>query len=593
MRPIVMRTLAVLLLVLAGTAEAARETPPGAVTRAQFKGWQRTGEVMDLAQVLDEAVEERLRNQAREVRAKSGVDLVVATLPGLPSGDWDKELAALAKRWKVGGREKKSRNTGVLLALMRYNEGWVLLWVYPGTGSHVVSVAERGRVPSFVGPPGKEVPLRRLTAEFRVLTHLYAAYYGFALEPSGPRPGPVAPADAEGPAVIDDPLNLVDARTREWLTDTMDSVRRHTGSRWLIKTTPGPGTSSGALAVDSQAFGEASRKIRLQERHSGDLVAILRASDGFSSIDMAPALRAALDAEPSAYEGVPLSDRAMTQAKPGLAFHLSLRDFARRYAAHGGWALSPRWTKRSGLPPPRPDASVTWSPAPPAPPPAQAHAPPEPTGVARTDTSSGRGWSSGSAGSSVSSLDLGRALMGAYLPLIGLIWFWLTARALVVDRRGALLRLVLVCVLGSPCWTSLITFLSAGLFSSMRDKYHPSLAALASCLAGIAVSFLVVEGVANPTFKNRRGSQESYFAPREPTFSARWQRPGRMLCWWGMMGTGVGCLAFSIAFGFSGGDLVGLNSGLLQPASIALSIAIAIALVGVVKTVDAERGRER
>ncbi len=184
------------------------------------------------------------------------------------------------------------------------------------------------------------------------------------------------------------------------------------------------------------------------------------------------------------------------------------------------------------------------------------------------------------------------SMFGAYGPLMGLLWFWLTARALVVDRRGAWVRLLLVCLLGAPCWTALLGLFCAGIFSSMRDKFDDGPAAFVGCLGGVMLGFMLVEAVANPTFKDRRGRYRSYFDLRNPSLSARWQRPGLVLCRWGLAGVGLGSIALSVTFGFARGPVEVINAGRFPPAYIALGLALALALVGVIKAA-AELARAR
>lgn len=186
-----------------------------------------------------------------------------------------------------------------------------------------------------------------------------------------------------------------------------------------------------------------------------------------------------------------------------------------------------------------------------------------------------------------------RLLIGAYAPLMGLLWFWLTLRALVVDRRGAWVRLVVVCVLGSPCATALLALAAAGAFTSMRDKFHTGIAALIGCLAGATLGFLAVEGVANPTFKDRRGRRHSRLSLREPTLSLRWHTPGRMLCRWGLAGVALGCLVLSVAFGFMKDPMASLDSGGLQPTHVATGLAVVAALAGLGKVAALELRRAR
>jgi hypothetical protein len=583
--------LPLLLLAMGGTGWAAGATKPGRVPRSQFASWKRTGEVTDLANVLDDAVEEKLRNQAREVRAKSGVDLAVATLPGLPSGEWDKDLAVLARRWEVGGRTKGLGNTGLLLVIMPFGEpsGWVLLWGYAGEGSGVVFKTERGAQPRFEGTSTREPPVERLTREFRVLAHLYAAYYGFALEPSGPRPASVASTATERTARIDDPVKVLDAQARAQLQVTLDDVRRHTGAEWFVTTT---GAAADAQRVDPQKFVEAlGLTARFRDRRSGDLLAVVRTSDGSGDFTAGRALQAALDAEPSAFSRVPpLRERERAKAQPFRSLDLSLRDFARRYAAQGGWALSPRWTENSGLPPLRPDASIQWTPVaathtPPAVPPQQGtQADAERMRLPGAYTTGGQPlWSSGGVVSSPSEAALVRSLPGAYSPLMGLLWLWLTLRALVVDRRGAWVRLLVVCILGAPCAVGVLAFTATGVFAYMNDRMPDSLAALTGFLVAGVLGFLFVEGVANPTFKDRHGHLRSYIAAGKPSLSLRWQRPGLTLCRWGLGGVGLGFIALGLAVGFAKNAMVAYGSGRLQPMHVALGLAIALAVVGVIK----------
>jgi hypothetical protein len=588
--------LPLLVLGFGGPGWGAGTPKPGAVTRAQLKSWKRTGEVTDLANILDEAVEAKLRDQAREVRAKSGVDLAVATLPGLPSGDRGKDLAALARRWGVGGRDKGLGNTGVLLALMPRDDHWVLLWGYPGKGSGVVFAAERGRRPGFVGTPGLQPPVKSLLDEFRVLAQLYAAYYGFALAPSAPWPGLVALPAAERTAAIDDPVNLLDAQARARLEGTLDEVRRNTGAVWIIKTVAGPAEATGRAAFDPQELAaEVGWKTRLKAPRSGDLLVALRASDGAGGFVAGGALQDALRAEPSALDPLPLYEREFNKVAPFRTLDLSLRDLARRFAATGGWALSPRWTPDAGLPPLRPDASIQWKP------------PAAPTPVAPPAAERGDFGQAGTAGDStanaqrrgsVDSLSLIQAsragrLMIAYSPLMALLWFWLTLRAFVTDRRGAWGRLFVLCVLGSPCGMPLISLFSAGVFISMRDKFHTGIAAFIGCMGGAMLGFLVVEGVANPTFKDRRRRSRSYFAIREPSLPLRWHHPGLMLCRWGLGGVALGCLVLSVAFAFMRDPVRTLDVGGLLPTYAATGLAVAAALVGLGKVAAHERGRAR
>ncbi|SET98179.1 hypothetical protein [Stigmatella erecta] len=254
-------------------------------------------------------------------------------------------------------------------------------------------------------------------------------------------------------------------------------------------------------------------------------------------------------------------------------------------------ARAPRWTQTSGLPPLSPGASISWEPAAAAPLPVAHEDSGRPdTAGASTANRQQRSPSEASTARQTSRVHL---LIGAYAPLMGLLWFWLTLRALVVDRRGAWVRLIVVCVLGSPCATALLALAAAGFFTSMRDKFHPGIAAFIGCLAGAALGFLAVEGVANPTFKDRRGRRHSRLSLREPSLPLRWHTPGRMLCRWGLAGVALGCGVLSVAFGYMRDPLAALETGGLQPTHVATGLAVAAALAGLGKVAAIELRRTR
>jgi hypothetical protein len=147
---------------------------------------------------------------------------------------------------------------------------------------------------------------------------------------------------------------------------------------------------------------------------------------------------------------------------------------------------------------------------------------------------------------------------------------------------------VVVCLLGAPCWTGLISLFSVGVFLSLREKLPDSVAAFAGVLGGAMLGFMFVEAVANPTFKDRRGRYRSYFDVRNPSLTGRWQRPALRVCRWGLAGVGLGSLALGVAFGFARNPEAAIDSS-LQPGYLALGLAVALALVGLIKVTLAER----
>ena len=64
----------------------------------------RVGPIVDLADILPPAAEQTLAQQLRTLRLRSGVDLVVVTLPGLQTWSIERWGRELRTAWAVGGR---------------------------------------------------------------------------------------------------------------------------------------------------------------------------------------------------------------------------------------------------------------------------------------------------------------------------------------------------------------------------------------------------------------------------------------------------------------------------------------------------------
>ena len=71
-----------------------------------------TGRVVDQANVLSPVVRSDIAAQSKELEDKSGVQLVVATVPSLQGSDIETNANRLFRAWQLGQAQK---NNGVLL----------------------------------------------------------------------------------------------------------------------------------------------------------------------------------------------------------------------------------------------------------------------------------------------------------------------------------------------------------------------------------------------------------------------------------------------------------------------------------------------
>jgi hypothetical protein len=78
------------------------------------------------------------------------------------------------------------------------------------------------------------------------------------------------------------------------------------------------------------------------------------------------------------------------------------------------------------------------------------------------------------------------------------------------------------------------------------------------------------------------------WAHGSPSLTGRWQRPALRVCRWGLAGVGLGSLALGVAFGFARNPEAALNAS-LQPGHLAVGLALALTLAGLIKLIAAER----
>jgi uncharacterized protein len=101
-----------------------------------------TGRVVDSANIIPRAVSDRLTAKLASLEAKSGIQLVVATVKSLEGDDIEPYANALFRAWKLG---EKQKNNGVLLVVAP-NEHKVRIEVgYGLEGTLTASLAMRWR----------------------------------------------------------------------------------------------------------------------------------------------------------------------------------------------------------------------------------------------------------------------------------------------------------------------------------------------------------------------------------------------------------------------------------------------------------------
>src|SRR5262245_52734396 len=134
------RILLALTLLLAGPLGAQEIPPP-------------RGYVNDFADVLAPETETRIQAIADEVRAKSGGEIVVVTLPDLGGRSVDDVALRIGREWKVGAAGAAgdpNRNTGTVVLVVpkeTARDGRGQLKIELGTGTNrFITASEAGRI---------------------------------------------------------------------------------------------------------------------------------------------------------------------------------------------------------------------------------------------------------------------------------------------------------------------------------------------------------------------------------------------------------------------------------------------------------------
>lgn len=128
---------------------------PPAALRAQSRGVdtlipaQPVGYVNDFASVLDPESTSRMEDLIERLRAATGAEIAVVTLPTIGNREAAEVALAIGRKWKVGSKAEigdPRRNAGIVILLVPRQEG------RPGTGHIRIEVGQglEGIVPDAV-----------------------------------------------------------------------------------------------------------------------------------------------------------------------------------------------------------------------------------------------------------------------------------------------------------------------------------------------------------------------------------------------------------------------------------------------------------
>jgi len=172
-----------------------------------------TGYVNDFAHVIDPASRGTMEAVIDRVRAASGGEIVVVTLPDLGGGAAIDVARDIGRQWKVGAQGAAGdprRNTGVVLLLVpgeRPGDGKARVAIATGTGAEgFVTDALAGRIRDAIGRQSVSAGsyAAGLVAGVALLGQAYAGEFGFKLADSlaPPAPEPAAQPSGRSPGAL-------------------------------------------------------------------------------------------------------------------------------------------------------------------------------------------------------------------------------------------------------------------------------------------------------------------------------------------------------------------------------------------------------
>jgi uncharacterized protein len=166
---------------------AAAVTPPVPATPP--------GQIVDLANIIDNSLQQQLVRSLRELTDKTGTQMVILTISSLDGQDINSFSLQTAEQWKLG---QKDKDNGLLLSVSlqdkkyRFETGYGLESVLPD--SLLGSIARNNLVPWFKkGEYGTGIA----SASREIITIL-GEQHQVAIESSGELPQPVKAEDSSG-----------------------------------------------------------------------------------------------------------------------------------------------------------------------------------------------------------------------------------------------------------------------------------------------------------------------------------------------------------------------------------------------------------
>ncbi|MCH7475037.1 MAG: TPM domain-containing protein, partial [Gemmatimonadetes bacterium] len=160
------------------------------LTLVQLQLPEPVGFVNDFANVISPGAEQAMDALIREVRQKSGGEIVVVTLPDLMGEDPFTVALEIGRKWGVGtagSAGDPARNTGVVLLLKpgaRPGDGRSDLFIAPGTGAEgFITDARAGRIRDAIGAAAAQSGdfSTGLVVGVQMLAEAYAAEFAFEL----------------------------------------------------------------------------------------------------------------------------------------------------------------------------------------------------------------------------------------------------------------------------------------------------------------------------------------------------------------------------------------------------------------------------
>ncbi|HKJ92648.1 MAG TPA: TPM domain-containing protein, partial [Longimicrobiales bacterium] len=163
---------------------------------AQIRLPQPVGYINDFAHVIPDSLKPQIQEIIDEVRAKSGGEIVVVTMPSLDGHSADDVALEIGRQWKIGQKGQPgdpNRNTGAVVLVVPKEsspDGRGHLKIELGTNTNTfITAADAGRIrDDFMVPAFQQRDYGRgiLLGVAAVALH-YADHFGFTLTGDAPR----------------------------------------------------------------------------------------------------------------------------------------------------------------------------------------------------------------------------------------------------------------------------------------------------------------------------------------------------------------------------------------------------------------------